>query len=93
MKDPYDELHHETGSSNISQATSEWDEKLIQARLINNGSEPVLHTAYRLVNEAVAKGEMWAKCMNCGSPYRMPPATSATFCSEQCGDEFTADLL
>ncbi len=86
MTDTYDQEHHETGSSNISQATDEWQEVLAQARLVNNGTEPVLHTAYRLVNES---GESWSKCMNCGSPFK----GSGEFCSNGCGQEFTADLI
>jgi hypothetical protein len=89
MSDPYDLQHTETGSSNISKATPEWQEKLALARTLNDGSEPVLHTAYHLVNEAVGRGESWAKCLDCGSPFR----GSGEFCSPECGEAFTLDLL
>jgi hypothetical protein len=88
MTDQYDQEHPETGSSNISQATDEWSEMLAKARLVNDGSEPVLHTAYRLVNEDVANGSHWSKCMNCGSPFK----GSGEFCSNGCGAEFYEDM-
>ena len=94
MADQYDQEHHETGSSNISAATDEWQAKLAEARLINDGSEPVLHTAYRLVNEDVAQGARWYKCANCGSPYRLSPEwQGTTVCSSECHNEFIADIV
>lgn len=88
--DHYDEQHQETGSGNISKASQEWQEVLAEARRINDGSEPVLHTAYRLAN---ARPEDWAKCANCGSPYQLTPEWGdGTVCSEACVADYVSYL-
>lgn len=93
MTDFYDGLHHETGSSNVSKATPEWQEKLTAARTLYDDTESVLHIAYRLVNEAVATGEHWAKCTDCGSPYRISEAWhDETVCSQDCWDRYSSYL-
>lgn len=95
MTDTYDLTHYLTGSSNISKATLEWQEKLTEARALYDGTEMVLHIAFRLVNEAVARGELWGKCMDCGSPFRYAGLEGQTleFCSLGCGQSFTSNLL
>jgi hypothetical protein len=91
--DAYDQQHQETGSSNISKATPEWQEKLVAARAQYDGTELVLHIAYRLVNEAVAAGERWGKCANCGSPYRYSNSwSSGMACSPDCWTEYVTSV-
>lgn len=98
MGDLYDRLYPDTGSSNISRATPEWKEKLAEARATSDGTRPILHLAYELINQAVAlRGEHWSKCMNCGSPYRHQAKTEDrwtddSICSQECLDEFEVDL-
>lgn len=86
MTDFYDEEHSETGSSNISRATPEWREKLQTARALYNGTKPVLHIAYELVNEEAKRGTQWSKCTNCGSPFKGHGET----CSDKCYDDYVA---
>jgi len=86
--DEYDEQHQETGSGNISKATPEWKEILRQARLERGPDELVLHKAYALVNEQGLAGCAWAKCPNCGSPYRAD--LRGNVCSDDCYREYLA---
>lgn len=90
MRDQYDLMHEETGSGNISQATPEWKEVLAQARAMElQDGEYVLHKAYGIVNQRVAAGERWNKCMECGSPYIVSEHTTAEFCSNTHGESYT----
>lgn len=51
-----------------------------------------LHKEYARINIGIRdRGEQWAKCLNCGSPYRITPAWHDRYaCSEPCA---AADLL
>lgn len=93
MNDEYDQQHPETGSSNISKATPEWTQALEDARRNYDGVGHVLHDAYAMVNEQVQAGIPWAKCMNCGSPYRMDrEGASVDICSPECWSSYAAYL-
>ena len=79
----------ETGSRNISKASPEWKAILEKAREehedCGNECQYDIHHAYRLVNKEVAAGIPWAKCSNCGSPYRLNyQGNTSTHCSEEC---------
>jgi len=92
MSDEYDAEHPETGSGNISKATDEWKQVLDQARA-NDLDGYTLHHAYALINEQVAEGIPWAKCANCGSPYRMDQdGAGDTVCSSDCFDDYLSYL-
>jgi len=96
--DPYDELHKETGSSNISKATPEWQAILKQAReaIANDGQNYAGHTievAYYIVNQQNDQQKIWDKCENCGSPYHVDKSDATNvelYCSAECETE--ADL-
>lgn len=93
MSDQYDAQHPETGSGNISRASSDWEKILEQAR-IEHSDGYVLHDAYDLINEQVAAGIPWNKCPNCGSPYRLDSeGANGTTCSQRCWDEFAASIM
>ena len=53
------------------------------------------HKAYAAINIGIRdRGERWAKCANCGDPYRLGPDwESDTVCSETCARQFTAYLM
>jgi hypothetical protein len=90
--DSYDQAHPTTGSGNISRATPEWLEVLAIARerCVEVG-DPVLHMAYQIINEQTFMGIQWAKCPNCGSPFRMDrEGAGDTLCSDTCFDEYSA---
>lgn len=95
--DTYDALHYETGSSNISKATPEWQEILRQVRqdlTSNHAHGYVLHTAYALVNEQTKNDVPWCKCMNCGSPYIMTNTHKhGNICSDECTTEILNDIM
>jgi len=54
-----------------------------------------IHKMYAEINIGIRdRGEHWSKCPNCGIPYQITETWGdATFCSEGCQDEFTADLM
>lgn len=54
-----------------------------------------LHKMYAEINIGIRdRGERWAKCPNCGSPYQLTDAWSnETVCSEECAEDFTAYLM
>lgn len=88
----------ETGSNNINKATPEWLAILKQAReehvnCDGTGCEYEIHHAYRLVNQQVAEGVLWAKCANCGSPFHVKASGNSTTCSKGCYDEFSDSLM
>ena len=64
------------------------------AILANPDSHPK-HVAYAAINIGIRdRGERWAKCLDCGDPYQLTgECDSGEFCSEACGDRFTADLM
>ena len=49
-----------------------------------------IHKDYARINIGIRdRGERWAKCLNCGSPYQITKEwTNETVCSDACGDEF-----
>lgn len=49
-----------------------------------------IHKDYARINIGIRdRGERWAKCPNCGSPYQITEEwTDGTFCSAACGDAF-----
>ncbi len=92
--DYYDQAHPETGSGNIGKAHPSWLEKLTAARTQYNGDRPTLHIAYELINEAVARGESWAKCVQCGSPYRLTNTwNDETLCSSECWADYRISMF
>ena len=64
------------------------------AILADPESHPI-HRRYAEINVGIRdRGERWAKCPNCGDPYRITPEwTDEMACSQRCGDEFAADLM
>ena len=97
MIDLYDQEHSETGSSNISKASSEWSKILEEARIVQGADRPddyVLHVAYDLIHSQVRHGIAWNKCGNCGTPYRLDSTgAAADHCSSDCFNAVIADLL
>lgn len=72
------------------------------AILADPGAHP-LHRMYAEINIGVRdRGERWAKCANCGDPYRiitpdeetpdLPVWANSTVCSDACAHEYTAYL-
>lgn len=93
MIDEYDTQHPETGSSNISKATSEWKGVLERARRQwRPGRPPVLHLAYGLIDEQIKAGIPWTKCPNCGSPFRTDYRSTGNVCSDECWDAYAEYL-
>jgi hypothetical protein len=61
-------------------------------------ADPGAHPKHRLIaaiNIGIRdRGERWAKCLDCGEPYQLTEQWySGEFCSDACGDAFTADLI
>lgn len=54
-----------------------------------------IHKMYAAINVGIRdRGERWSKCPNCGDPYQLTEDwNDMTFCSPECGDAFTADLM
>lgn len=84
---------HDTGSGNISKATIEWAQIYHQAKQDAAPDQHPLHRAYELINEQVANGQPWAKCANCGSPYKLTEHWgNDTVCSESCASAYISYL-
>lgn len=62
------------------------------------GTEYVTHLAYVEINARVAAGQSWAKCMDCGNPFRADQhrpsesGASGAFCSEVCERAYLASM-
>lgn len=55
-------------------------------------SHPI-HRMYAAINiDARDNGTRWAKCPNCGDPFRVTAETGDTVCSDRCDREFAASL-
>lgn len=49
----------------------------------------VCHTAYEQINQQVAAGRPWAKCVNCGQPYpRDRKGSGPEMCSTDCENSY-----
>lgn len=53
-----------------------------------------LHKVYAAINIGIRdRGEVWAKCPNCGDPYQITAEWgNTTVCSDRCAAEFTMYL-
>jgi hypothetical protein len=60
------------------------------AILADPAAHPI-HRAYAEINIGIRdRGEQWAKCVNCGTPYRVTPAwPSGSVCSDECGEDLS----
>ena len=74
----------------MSDLDNEYDPEAI---LADPAAHP-LHKMYAEINIGVRdRGEVWAKCPNCGEPYQITEAwTNPTVCSERCKIEFLESL-
>ena len=63
------------------------------AILADANAHPV-HRAYAAINVGIRdRGERWAKCANCGEPYRLTPEWGVgVLCSSECEEEYGAYL-
>ena len=54
-----------------------------------------IHKDHARINIGIRdRGERWAKCPNCGSPYQITEEwTNDTVCSERCGEQFSKSLM
>ena len=64
------------------------------AILADPNSHPV-HRMYAEINIGIRdRGEVWAKCADCGEPYQLTDEwTSGTVCSQPCAISYHADLM
>jgi hypothetical protein len=91
---PVGRVHQVSGTVSLTSATPQPAPYDPDAILADLNSHP-LHVMYAKINIGIRdRGERWAKCANCSSPYQLTEAWSdATVCSGPCFDDYRAYVM